>query len=714
MPIRRPLAFLVASTVVASSFMGHASGPTFWTVATAAAFLKGTSDGIYVSRDGVVTAGPELTSRLSSTPAQVWSLAEAGDGTIWAGTGGDGRLLRLRPGQIEETVFDSAQSHIFAVAVSASRVYAATSPDGRVYVIEGSAPARPFFDPAEKYIWALSVDESGGLWIGAGSPATIYRVGADGTGQVVYRPPAANVVSLARDGEGRLLAGTDAPGRLYRFGTDGRPFVLLDSGDAELRAVAAGPDGTVYAASVARAEDAPPASGEPASVSATIVAPSSGTPAATTPPSERRSQLFRIDQNGTWEAVWTTADLIYDVAVTDEGAALVATGPEGRLYQVERTGNVLLLSGVDAKQITRFAGRPHAGARLPAFATANPGRLMVPGPGDHFPATYISSVRDSQSIALWGLIRWQSAGAVALYTRSGNTVVPDDSWSDWAGPYTRNAGEAITSPASRYLQFRATLTRTASGPTPRLTSVTIAYLPRNSRPLVSVVTVHPPGVVFQRPFTSDETAIAGLDDPVADARRPPGEPEAPAPAPGKRMFQKGLQTVTWKAEDADGDHLTFRLQYRREGETEWHGLRQDLSAPIYVWDTTAVADGRYVLRVEASDQPSNAAGRALDGSRESEPITVDNTPPAITTEVDRTAGRVRLVVHARDAHSPIQKLEYSIGGGPWQLVYPTDGVADSLDERYDIVLGTETDLTRVMLRATDLLQNVASGVVGGR
>src|SRR6188474_1945068 len=96
----RTLTLLVLLTALVAPSLG-ASGPTFWTTATAADFLKGTSDGVYVNLTGVVTAGPQLTSRLTSTPAQVWSLTQAGDGTFWAGTGADGRVIRLRPGQAE-------------------------------------------------------------------------------------------------------------------------------------------------------------------------------------------------------------------------------------------------------------------------------------------------------------------------------------------------------------------------------------------------------------------------------------------------------------------------------------------------------------------------------------------------------------------------------------------------------------------------------------
>ena len=116
------------------------SGPLFWTIATSAEFLKGTSDGVFVSAEGVLRPGPALANRLTSTPAQVWSVAEGADGTLWAGTGGDGKVLRLRPGQPEEVAFDADEANIFAVAVSGNRTYAASSPDGRVYVIEGTLP----------------------------------------------------------------------------------------------------------------------------------------------------------------------------------------------------------------------------------------------------------------------------------------------------------------------------------------------------------------------------------------------------------------------------------------------------------------------------------------------------------------------------------------------------------------------------------------------
>lgn len=691
--------------VSALSFPQAASGPSFWTVATTEDLVKGTSDGVYVGLSGVVMPGPTLTSRLTTTPAQIWSIARAEDGTLWAGTGSDGRVIRLRPGQTaEETVFDAPEANIFALALSGARLFAASSPDGKVYLIEGDAPARVFFDPTENYIWALAVDGEGRLWVGAGNPAVIYRVAPDGTSQLVHRPGAAHVVTLQVDLEGRMLAGTESPGRLYRFSDDDAPFVLLDSGMAELRAVTVAPDGMTYAAGVAKGDETA-SGGETTSVAVTLSATSTNgsAPAAGSTPSPRRSAIFRIDPTGSWEEIWTTADLVYDLAATSSSDVLVATGPNGRLYRISPDLDVMLHTGVDARQITRFA--PGAD-EVSAFATANPGRVVSIGPGLQSPARYLSSVHDTGSVATWGILRWDGTAGVELFTRSGNTDRPDDSWSSWAGPYQRAAGEPVTSPTARFVQWRAVLTRSESVPTPSLSSVTVAYLPRNNRPEVSELTVHPPGVVFQRPFVNDESAIAGLDEVAIEARRPEGEDPPTPPALTRRMFQKGLQTLAWKAEDDDDDQLVYTIEYRRDTETTWRNLRAGLVGTIYVWDTTAVPDGRYVVRISASDSMSNPGERALTGTRNSGIIVVDNTTPTVevASEESSNGGR-RLQIVARDEGSAILRLEYAIAGGEWQLVYPEDGLADSPEERFVVELPVGTD---VVLRIVDTLQNVTS------
>ena len=48
-------ALALATCAAAGALAG--SGPSFWTIATSAEFLKGTSDGVFVSAEGVLRPG---------------------------------------------------------------------------------------------------------------------------------------------------------------------------------------------------------------------------------------------------------------------------------------------------------------------------------------------------------------------------------------------------------------------------------------------------------------------------------------------------------------------------------------------------------------------------------------------------------------------------------------------------------------------------------
>ena len=77
---------------------------------------------------------------------------------------------------------------------------------------------------------------------------------------------------------------------------------------------------------------------------------------------------------------------------------------------------------------------------------------------------------------------------LAFFTRTGNSMRPDQTWSDWSPPLTEAAGSRIPSPNARYIQWKAEFSG-ASGSSPVLDSVTVAYLPQNTPPLVRNITV---------------------------------------------------------------------------------------------------------------------------------------------------------------------------------------------------------------------------------
>jgi hypothetical protein len=89
------------------------------------------------------------------------------------------------------------------------------------------------------------------------------------------------------------------------------------------------------------------------------------------------------------------------------------------------------------------------------------------------PCAFESRVFDSGKLVHWSSLTatgsLPSGTGYVFETRSGNSLVPDGSWSAWA-PVT---GTAIASPNARYLQYRATLFSTDDGVTPELQRVDI-------------------------------------------------------------------------------------------------------------------------------------------------------------------------------------------------------------------------------------------------
>ena len=717
-----------------------AASPTFWTISTQADFLKGDVEDLSIDSDGRVFLGPAASVLAETSAPFLWSIVTGADGSIWAGSGNEGKVLKIgRDGKVT-TFFDSSELEVHAIAAAPEGgLYVATSPDGKIYSVAADGTSKTHFDPDDKYIWALASDAAGNLYAATGDKGVIYKITPDGKGTRFYKTTATNVVSLAVTKSGELIAGTESPGRIFRIDSDGRAFVLLDSPFRELHALRLAGDGTIYAAAVSGGPgggDDRPAdrslteAGRPPvpSVSTEITGMSvveGPPPMSSLPPSPSarsarrpgRGAIYRIRPDGLWDTVWDMPDdQPYDLLIEDNGSLLVGTGTEGKIFRVSgNPARATLLARAAARQITMLLREPSG--RI-VGATSNPGKLFALSSSPAKRGTYESDVKDAGTVASWGAIRWRSSsrpGQIQITTRSGNTATPDETWSNWSKVYGNADGEQIGSPNARYLQWRATLTG-EGGEGPVLTSVTAAYLPRNLRPEVVSITVHPAGTVFQRPFSSGEMEIAGFEDNTSDGRPPtqsvavpPGATAPPSPQLGRRVYQKGLQTFVWKADDQNDDRLQYDSFYRREGETAWKPLKRDLWDPIVVWDTTSVPDGTYLLKIAASDAPSNSPGTALIGELESVTFDIDNSPPRIEVQSPARPGGRTISFVVRDDHSAVQRVEYSLDASRWRIVYPKDGIPDSRREEFEVTL-QEGDSRSIIIRATDAMNNIATAV----
>ena len=137
------------------------------------------------------------------------------------------------------------------------------------------------------------------------------------------------------------------------------------------------------------------------------------------------------------------------------------------------------------------------------------------------------------------------------------------------------------------------------------------------------------------------------------------------------------------ATDKNQDTLTYDIYYRADTERTWKVLKRDLEDNFYSISSDTLPDGVYVVRVVASDQPSNPPDLALRGEMESRPFTIDNTPPVVTMKLDAIENRrARVAIDAADQTSTLNQAEVAIDTGDWRPVFPKDGIIDSKSESF--------------------------------
>src|ERR687896_1838025 len=78
-----------------------AATPTFWTIGTQADFLEGDVENLSIDSDGRVLLGPSASVVAETSAPFLWTLHAGTDGTLWTGSGNEGKLLRVsRDGKV--------------------------------------------------------------------------------------------------------------------------------------------------------------------------------------------------------------------------------------------------------------------------------------------------------------------------------------------------------------------------------------------------------------------------------------------------------------------------------------------------------------------------------------------------------------------------------------------------------------------------------------
>jgi hypothetical protein len=745
--MRRFTRFAAISTVLlallAVALVG--SGTQTWEMDSYTDFVHGHFDGVSLSREGRLSLAPKVDTVFTSDQPMIWSVAQASDGTLYAGTGHRGRVYRIDSAGKSSLLWTAEQPEIFAVAVdSQGVVYAGTSPDGKVYrIVNGKA--EEYFAPKARYIWSLAIGPDGALYVGTGDQGKIFRVEGPGKGDLYYETGQQHITGLAVDSQGRLLAGTEPNGILYRITAKDKAFVLYDSSLPEIRAIVPMPDGTVYAAALGgsvakRAQAAQQAaqgmSGVPSIASTTItveaqagseikppapkpqlqpdVTPQIAPPAAATAetPGVDKSAVYRINPDNTVETLWSSKEEnVYDLLAL-QNQVLFSTDQNGRIYGLAPDLRITLVTETGDGETTRLLPSEHS----ILAATGNMGRIFRLGDKPGASGSYEAPVHDSGTASRWGSLSWRAdvpAGCALVFrTRSGNSARPDRTWSDWSGPLTDSASSRITSPNARFIQWKVEMAGGpgGSGATPLLNSITLAYLPQNSPPVVKSISVISQATLTTQSTKSPSNSSAAYSVTVNGDSTDSSASSGSTPTQTLTRAASQQITVSWQADDPDGDRLVYNLYFRAEDETQWMMLRSGTHDTSLTFDADILADGKYYFRVTASDRESNPPASAREAQLTSSPVIIDNTPPVVTVGTMHYAGGAAHVEwEAADAGSALRRCEYSLDAGNWVPVEAADGVIDSPREKFTLDLpGLAAGEHLLVIRVADSANNTAT------
>jgi hypothetical protein len=626
--------------------------------------------------------------------------------------------------EIMETEKYLSNEHIFAMAMDVSgRLLAGISGKQCKLCRFEDDEMEVIFEPNDaKYIFAIAVDDDGDIFLGTGPEGKIYRLDSQARkkAQLVYDSREKNILSLAIRPDGDIYAGSDGRGLVYKIDPETEKVtVVYDSEQPEITALLSVGDSesgaALYAAATsakivqtqtqfvassgrgystdrpeAEAEAEAEEDGSPDDSTGGLKLEIANTEKPTTfkPPSgsppvskgdkpSQASHIYEITPEGFVTDVFGQAAVFFCLADQD-GTLLAGTGNSAKLFSVDPDleQQAVVYEDEQAAQITAIA----IAGEDAYIGTANPAKLVKLSAGFAAEGTYISDLIDADQPAKWGKLQLEAdipdGCQVLVAARSGNVKdVNDPTFSQWSEPVTVTEPVQLSCPLGRFCQYKLILQSRDGSKSPLIREIAVASAVPNLAPKVA-------SVVVSRVST-----------------------------PTKQGYFK----ISYAARDANSDKLIYKIDFRKLGRTNWIELKDELEAASFEWDGKTVEDGRYEVRVTASDERSNTVTTRLVSSRVSEPVVIDNTGPVVAdleaTSSSETDGQYRVFkTQVSDELSAIGKLEYTIdSNADWIATVPDDLVYDTTDESFTVRVDKEKKLPAgdhvLTIRVSDAVGN---------
>ncbi len=615
---------------------------------------EGTFNGVELTSDGYLKPGT-VADRITSGEIGIWSLTTGPEGTIYAGTGNRGIVVRVKNGETE-TVFQSEDQLLITdlIVNREGMIYAGTVPgrkenatSGRIYRIDPDGKSEIYATLKDSYIWDMERDNDGNIYAATSPKGKIFRITGSQEVEEYYDTGEDHVLSLAFSGDRNLYAGTATGGLLVRVTSKGEGSVVYEFDEQELRGLAFHKD-TLYVGANEVRQFRPRRFVK--RLRRSIEKYREG---KTTEPAFEKMMagaVYHVDPDGGVYPLWKfKKQYLTQLGVSRDGQVLLTTGDQGRVFRLNpsnRTYSYLFDFDDNQAQAMAFG----EDGQLILVGTANPGSIYDLRGEKEEKSVYTSRVLDADYPAKFGKIRWAAAGEgnIEVRTRSGNTESPGQDWSDWSDPIT-SMGEEIKSPSARYLQIQV---RWPTGSERVLKWINIPYLTRNQQPY------------FEKVEVDRENSEAGYS--------------------GKQKTKASVK-LSWKANDPDGDRLAYRLFGRQRGKSNWFEITEKpLTDTSHKWNTKYVQNGWYEIKVVATDELDNPRDRSRSTEIQTANVLVDNNSPDVDALAVDTKRQVK--GKASDPLSVVARIEYRINDRNWRVVFPDDELFDEKEESFEFQL----------------------------
>ncbi|MGF1449976.1 MAG: hypothetical protein ACFB20_11225 [Opitutales bacterium] len=646
-------------------------------------FLAAETENLSISSLGTVELAPALEEIAVLDETVVWGAIHHPEDGLIIGTGNGGKVLHVRDDGEVTVLFDSEEVLARALAMDdEGRIYVGTSPDGRIYRIEPGRNPEVFFDPPETYIWKLLFNDVGDLFVATGQTGKLYRLptgfSLGDEPEVWFQSERPHVTQIEQDLEGELLIAVSPRAVLYRITGPDTFEVLAQTEAEEIAGIVPGPDGELLFATFSDKPGGEDAKKTPLDLPEILDrARGSGDNGNKASPF---SFVFRRTGEGFLEPLWSAGgSRIFSLEQADPSQPLlVGTEEQGVLYEVVDDQNWRRLQRIPSGGQVSYILPMAEGSRDRYLLSSNPAAVcrMVSDRSEQGQLT--SDVVDAGQSARWGRLRPKGLGgqhfdAVDWEVRSGPVDEPDDAWTDWR---TLDGELLMGGPLNRFMQYRATF----RSPEDRLRAVRLFYQVNNAPPVVTGINVVPVGIqVVNVPQNNRPTV--NLNQLLSGEELAQNQNAQKTQRQVRFLGSEGYLTAGWKASDPNGDALRYTVKLKTETEADWSTLAQNIDVPAFSLNTKGMDDGYYLVRVEATDAPSNPSGQARMGYAVSRPFLVDNTPPSI--ERRPTSGGGDAVVYAvRDGFSVVTEASLQVNGGEPTELSPSDGLFDSENEEF--------------------------------